>query len=180
MIATPATRRVVLTGLLLQAVLAAAVLRTNSGVEATMAASLPVAMGSAVAGSALYVAVAGRAPKWPALANTAALGKIVLMGTALAVVAVSEEILWRGWAFQILIVHGTAAALILTSLGFAAMHSIGQSFAGVRTHLATGAVFGLLRLITGSIGASIVAHIVYNEIVLAQNARADAKGRVTS
>jgi membrane protease YdiL (CAAX protease family) len=171
-----AMRNVIVAGLVLQAIAAVAILCVNRSVSANMAAGLPVLLLSAFTGAVLYAALLRRIPQRPLIADASALRKFALTGTALAIVAISEEIIWRGWAFDALRVHGLAAALVLTTVGFAIMHAFGQSFAGVRTHVATGLLFGVLRLATGSIGAAIAAHITYNEIVLAQSTRAQLKG----
>lgn len=171
-----ATKNVVFAGLLLQAVAAIVTLYAYHGVAARISAGVPALALGALTGGLLYVALMRRIPKRPQVSDARALRSFALTGTALAVVAISEEIIWRGWAFEALRMYGPAAVLLITTAGFALMHALGQSFAGVRTHLATGLLFGVLRWATGSIGAAIVAHVAYNEIVLAQTTRANSKG----
>jgi membrane protease YdiL (CAAX protease family) len=85
---------------------------------------------------------------------------------ALLVVGVSvlaplgEELLFRGYLLRVLRArHGTRAALVITAAIFAAIH---VNPASVLALFALGLVFGLLRVISGSLWPSLVAHALQN------------------
>ena len=82
--------------------------------------------------------------------------------------SVVEEILWRGFALQVLMSStGPPVGFLLGTLGFAVAHGFFQGVPGVLAHVLTGATFGTVFLSTGSLTAAIVAHAVYNVLVLA-------------
>jgi ABC-2 type transport system ATP-binding protein len=157
--------RFVVLGSLAQTLLAAAVVAARPGVLGTAVGALAVPAGIA-AGAALYAGLNGTSSLPRRLADVPFDGARALHGAALVLFAVAEEVLWRGALFSILIGRGTIAALVITTLGFAGVHFYAQSVRGVRTHLVTGCAFGVLRLWTSSIAASVAAHVVYNALVL--------------
>ena len=99
-------------------------------------------------------------------------GRGMLPAPALLVAGVavgaSEEAIWRGFLLaRAAAVLGPAAALAAVSAAFAAQHYPAQGVRGVRVHVLTGAVFGVLFLATGSLVAAVVAHALYNVLTLA-------------
>jgi membrane protease YdiL (CAAX protease family) len=120
------------------------------------------------AGVALAMVLALRVKSAPlpggAVAGTAAI---------VAVVAVAEEILWRGVAFAgVDRTAGPVAAFLFTTAGFAFVHFYGQGLDGVRTHAVTGALFGAAFLASGTIFAPIAMHLAYNlAVVLGRSPR---------
>jgi len=86
----------------------------------------------------------------------------------LAIHSAAEEVLWRWFVLGAIAAReGWLAALLLSSLAFAASHARGQGWHGLRVHGLTGLAFGAIFLVTGRIAASIVAHITYNVLVAA-------------
>src|SRR5438552_3980673 len=100
----------------------------------------------AVAGVLLFAALARRRPQ--ALLSPLAL----LTATVVGVAGMSEEALWRGFALARLApVAGLAAAIAITSAGFALAHVPALRVRGASVQLGTGAVFGCLFAATGSL-----------------------------
>ncbi|HET7573296.1 MAG TPA: ABC transporter ATP-binding protein [Gaiellaceae bacterium] len=122
-------------------------------------ASLPAAVGAGtVTALGLYLLLAGGRP--------GLLPTPVLLAAAVAVGA-SEEAIWRAFALARLApALGAFAALALVSLAFAAQHYPAQGARGVRVHVLTGAVFGVLFLASGSLVAAAVAHALYNVLTV--------------
>jgi membrane protease YdiL (CAAX protease family) len=91
----------------------------------------------------------------------------------LAVTALAEEIIWRGFAFTSLSRHeGAIAALVMTTIGFAVMHMYNQGWNGVATHLMTGLAFGLAVVLSGQLLPAVLMHVGYSiAVVLASGAR---------
>lgn len=120
----------------------------RGGWGAAAAAAVGVA-----AGIALFVAsLRRRVPLAPVRPATAAV---------LALTAGAEEVTWRWFALASLAPRtGTAAALVLTSAAFAFAHQAGRW-----TQLLSGALFGALFLLTGTLAAPWAAHASYNLLV---------------
>jgi membrane protease YdiL (CAAX protease family) len=159
-------RNVLLLGIGAQAVLAAIVLVR----EPWLLLRTPVSAGGVFVGlgvgALLYVVLTRDGTLSNVRAGLTNVAFAPLVGIPFLVAAVAEEILWRGWAFHALSRQGLLAAFVLTSIGFAAVHVFARSFAGVRTHLLTGAGFGVALLSTGSLAAAICAHVLYNELTV--------------
>jgi membrane protease YdiL (CAAX protease family) len=110
---------------------------------------LPVAAAvGAVGGLVLFAALARRRPCLP---RSAALTAVLLAAAA------AEEVVWRRLLLGELDRHGpVVAALALSTGAFALAHRRGR-----RSHLVTGAAFGLLFLASGIVAAC-CAHGAYN------------------
>jgi membrane protease YdiL (CAAX protease family) len=91
---------------------------------------------------------------------------------AVVVESVFEELVWRGLAFQVLREYvPTAAALAFSTMGFALVHFESQGVKGMFVHVVTGLSFASVVLVTGSLAAAVVAHVVYN--LFAASGRSD-------
>jgi membrane protease YdiL (CAAX protease family) len=124
-------------------------------------AELGLASGPAC-GAALFVALAGgRIPRTrPAGRPRVLLLRWLWLGAA----AAFEEVVWRGLILAgLALALGTAAALIVSSAGFAAWHvpALGRRSA---VHAVTGLGFGTVSLVAG-LGAAMLAHGTYNVLV---------------
>jgi membrane protease YdiL (CAAX protease family) len=110
------------------------------------------------AGLLLYLGVARCRPVLPRGAGRlpVALTSCAVLGLA----ATTEEIVWRRTLLGELLSAGTLAALLGSSLGFALAHR------RQALHLGTGVVFGSVYMATGAIAACILAHWVYNVLLL--------------
>jgi ABC-2 type transport system ATP-binding protein len=123
-----------------------------------------VAIGVAAA-AALFAALARprtpfRPTRWrgPALAAR---------GSFFAIRSASEEVTWRWFLLGSLApAIGAAGALAASTAGFALAHVGSQGRRGAVVHLATGGVFGVVFIATGSLLAAIAAHGSYNLLVL--------------
>jgi ABC-2 type transport system ATP-binding protein len=94
-----------------------------------------------------------------------AVPRLVLTRVAgvVAVVGVSEEAIWRGFALgRIAPVAGAGAAVIVTSVAFASTHVPLLGVRGAAVQLLTGGAFGLLFVASGSLLACALAHATYN------------------
>lgn len=76
-----------------------------------------------------------------------------------AAAPILEEILCRGVLMQLFRRYGTAAMLIYSSLGFAMLHLSAQSIVPL---FFLGVVLGVIRITSGSVLASIIAHAACN------------------
>jgi membrane protease YdiL (CAAX protease family) len=153
--------RVLLVATVLQSALAAVLVARGAVVfvRAPLADAIGVLAGIAV-GIVLYRLLAAREQSAPRRASTAAIVALALVYTA---ISIAEEIIWRGWAFDVLAAsRGALLALIVTTAGFALVHGIHQGYAGVRFHLVTGLAFGLTLLATSSLAGAAAAHVAYN------------------
>jgi len=137
------------------------------------------------AGATLFVALARRGISPRAVAAVPR-RRLAARALVLTLGAAREEAFWRGLVLGFLVSPlGRAWALLVSMLLFAASHVRRQ---GVRAgqHVATGAVFGLVYLATGRLGAAIGAHATYNILVgfglLSVSEMADraSSGRVSS
>ncbi|HEY0384225.1 MAG TPA: CPBP family intramembrane glutamic endopeptidase [Candidatus Elarobacter sp.] len=102
-------------------------------------------------------------------ANSANLphGTIAATAVLVMIVAIAEEILWRGVAFaSVDRSAGTVAAFLFTTAGFAFVHFYAQGVDGVRTHAVTGAFFGAAFLASGTVFAAMAMHLAYNLAVV--------------
>jgi membrane protease YdiL (CAAX protease family) len=120
-----------------------------------------VAAGAGV-GLGLFITLAGGVPPRardtrPRLRN--------LGGRVPAIVgrAAAEEVVWR-WLLlgRLAVLMGAAPALAMTSLAFGLAHLNAVGWRGACVHTTTGAVFGGVFLVTGSLAAVVAAHAVYN------------------
>jgi ABC-2 type transport system ATP-binding protein len=124
-----------------------------------LAAAIPVGL---FAGTTVFAALARRVPT-VRRRSAAAFGA----GLTAAVAGASEEAIWRGFLLaRIAPRAGIAAALVVTSIGFAATHFPALRHVGFGVHLGTGTVFGVVFVATGSLAACAVAHAVYNLLAL--------------
>jgi ABC-2 type transport system ATP-binding protein len=131
----------------------------------------PLAGGGAAAlglltGLALFACLGGWRPRLlcTPLAISAAL--------VVAVAGTSEEALWRAFALgRLAPVAGVWLALALTTVGFAATHIPALRAWGAAVQLGTGAAFGALFVITGSLLACALAHAVYNVVAVLARAQ---------
>ena len=111
-----------------------------------------------LAGLALYIAVARRGPVFPCGATVSLVATTcALLGLA----AAGEEVVWRRVVLGELLRSGPILALAGSSLAFAFAHRARPGL-----HLATGAAFGGVYLATGALAACIVAHWIYNVLLL--------------
>ena len=112
----------------------------------------------AAAGVLLFVGAARRAPRLPSAHG--GLPVLVAKQGVLGLWAANEEILWRRIVLGELLPLSALAAVALSTLGFALAHRRRQAL-----HLMTGTCFGGVYLATGSLGASVAAHWLYNALV---------------
>ena len=135
---------------------------------------VPVAVApaaGAVVGALLFLGGARRVPRLPSARGSfpVLFAKQGLLGLW----AANEEIVWRRVALGELLAVGAVAAVFVSSLGFALAHRRRRAL-----HLGTGAAFGGVYLGTGSLGASVAAHWLYNVFVSAHVERAHAPAGV--
>jgi membrane protease YdiL (CAAX protease family) len=77
-----------------------------------------------------------------------------------ALVAVAEEVLLRGVVFdRLLRARGTAFAVVVTSVAFAALHAPLYGMRVLPLDLAVGVWLGALKVATGSVAAPATAHV---------------------
>jgi len=120
----------------------------------------------AAAGVLLFAALARRRPQ-PLLSPLA-----LVTATVVGVAGMSEEALWRGFALARLApVAGLAAAIAITTAGFALAHVPALRVRGASVQLGTGVVFGCLFAATGSLLACALAHAAYNVLAILGRAR---------
>jgi membrane protease YdiL (CAAX protease family) len=120
---------------------------------------LGVGLGS---GWALFFVLAGG--RLPSRLPRAPSGALTLRWLWLATRASGDELIWRGLVLAGLAVAlGTAAALVLSAVGFAVWHAplLGRRCA---LHAITGAGFGGAFLLAG-LGGAALAHGTYNVLV---------------
>jgi membrane protease YdiL (CAAX protease family) len=117
--------------------------------------ALAAAVGT-VAGAALFTVALRRAPIRARVGARAAVGTQLVLGLC----AANEEVVWRRVLLGELLPAGAVAALAFSSIAFAAAHPRARPL-----HTLTGATFGVLYLLTGSLAASVAAHWTYNALV---------------
>jgi membrane protease YdiL (CAAX protease family) len=112
----------------------------------------------------------------PGLLAAAAIAQVVLTGPLAAVAALGEEIGWRGWLLPRLMPLGTLPALALSGVVWALWHAplvlLGFNYPASPGWLAllcmsamcivVGAVFGWIRLRSGSVWPAAIAHGTFN------------------
>jgi ABC-2 type transport system ATP-binding protein len=123
--------------------------------------SLPLGV---IVGAALFASLSRRPITFARLRRERA---VAIVGRSLYLTghASYEEALWRGLLFSLLVlVVGAGPAFALTTIAFACSHSASQGW-WMLIHLATGATFGGLFYVSGSLTAAIVAHASYNVLI---------------
>jgi membrane protease YdiL (CAAX protease family) len=112
---------------------------------------------------ALLFAVLARRWRLPPLRRVAGIA-----APSLALTAVSEEAVWRYAAQGFLSpLIGVVAALAASTVLFAVVHVPTLGRRALKSHLLSGATFGSLYVGTGRLVAAILAHLVYNVLVVA-------------
>ena len=88
-------------------------------------------------------------------------GQVVLWGATVTAVVLAEEAMVRGALWRaVQEAHGPGAALVVTTVAFAVMHAPLYGWHVLPLDLAVGAWLGGLRLVSGSVLAPTVAHLV--------------------
>jgi ABC-2 type transport system ATP-binding protein len=127
--------------------------------------ALPALLASAAAAGVLFALLARQAP-WrgrPPLRRAGSLGAKAAYTT---ITSAGEEVLWRWLVLGGLSpLVGLAPAFFAATVGFALTHGTRRRDV-VAVHLATGAVFGCVYVVTGRIEAAILAHALYNCLVV--------------
>ena len=145
---------------------AAALILVRVDPPLTRVDALPALLAAVVAAGLLFALFSGQAP-WrgrPPLRRAGSLGVKVVYTT---ITSAAEEVLWRWLVLGGLApVVGLAPAFVGATVGFALAHGTRRRDV-VAVHLGTGAVFGAVYVGTGRIEAAILAHAVYNWLVLA-------------
>jgi membrane protease YdiL (CAAX protease family) len=101
---------------------------------------------------------------------------------AVALAATSEEVVWRWAVLQGLVpLLGAGGAAAASIAGFAARHAQGRRARGRRlrpflVHLATGSCFTGVALVSGRVSTAVLAHVVFNLLVVGASAGAAAAG----
>ena len=129
-----------------------------------------VALGAAaLTGTAVGCAVfALLARRLPPLARPAVARAVTIVAPVVALGAAGEEAVWRFGVLRGLEpALGPTGALALSTAGFAAAHVGRAPLRALPTHLLTGAAFACAYLLTGRLVAAVVAHVVYNVLVVA-------------
>jgi membrane protease YdiL (CAAX protease family) len=116
------------------------------------------------AGAILFATIArGGVP--PAGLATVPRRQLLARSLVLTIKAAHEEAVWRAVALGFLVGPiGRTGALAVSTVLFAAAH-LNRLGARSAQHLATGIVFGLAYLATGTLGAAIGAHATYNVLI---------------
>lgn len=111
----------------------------------------------------VYATVAGTLVRTP---NTPDIGLLLVMTPLVLLQCVVEEIYFRGWIQPVLTrVFGPAAAIVATSLAFAALHfaaRVAQTPVSLLNIALAGLLFGLLAWRTGGLMAPMAAHCAWN------------------
>ncbi len=86
---------------------------------------------------------------------------LALWTPVVALVAVAEEVALRGALFSaVRFSHGDGAALVVTTILFAAMHVPLYGIGSLPLDLAAGLLLGGLRIVSGGVLAPAVAHVI--------------------
>jgi ABC-2 type transport system ATP-binding protein len=126
--------------------------------------ALPALLFAAAAGGVLFAVLAGQAP-WRARPPLRRAGSLCAKAAYTTVTSAGEEVLWRWLVLGGLAPFvGLAPAFVAATVGFALTHGTRRRDV-VAVHLATGAVFGVVYVVTGRIEAAILAHALYNCLV---------------
>jgi uncharacterized protein len=80
---------------------------------------------------------------------------------AAVIVAIVEELIYRGIGFTLLVQFGHTAAIVVTSFAFALAHGIVE---GIPVFFAIGAALGFVRSRTGSIYPAMLMHGAFNGV----------------
>jgi ABC-2 type transport system ATP-binding protein len=113
----------------------------------------------------LFVLLAGRVP-WPPPPRTWRIRAIGVRGAYLTFTSAAEEVVWRWLVLGASApVVGLAPAFVASTIGFALAHGIRRRDVAV-VHLVTGTAFGAVYVATGRPEAAILAHALYNWLVL--------------
>jgi ABC-2 type transport system ATP-binding protein len=122
----------------------------------------PSLLASAAVAALLFAVLAGQV-RWPVRLRAL---RVVVRGTYLTLTSATEEVLWRLLVLGGLApVIGLGPAFLAATVGFALAHGVSRRDV-VAVHLLTGAVFGAVYVGTGRIEASILAHALYNWLVV--------------
>jgi ABC-2 type transport system ATP-binding protein len=128
-------------------------------------ATLPSLLASVAVACLLFVGLAGRIA-WRLRPLLRRLRAICVRGVYLTLTSASEEVFWRllvlGASASLI---GVAPAFLVSTVGFALAHGVRRRDV-VAVHLLTGAAFGGLYVLTGRIEAPILAHSLYNWLVV--------------
>lgn len=131
------------------------------------------AVGLGAAGFSFALLAGFRRP--PPLRGTVVARAVTLAMPSVAATALVEEVIWRYGVLGVLrIALGTAVAAWASTFGFAAVHAPHGGRAA-RAALVTGAAFAAVYLITGRLVAAVLAHAVYNLLVVAASATTSAE-----
>ena len=132
-----------------------------------------------VASACVLFAVLARRRVRPRRIDRARRRRLAAKCAYLSLTAATEEVLWRWFLLGTLApATGPAAALALSSLAFACAHARWQGARALAVHLVTGATFGGLFVVTGSLLAAISAHAAYSVLVaVAVEAAGGSRGR---
>jgi ABC-2 type transport system ATP-binding protein len=127
--------------------------------------ALPSLLASLGAACLIFLVLSGQAHLWrrPARRRVAAL---TVKGVYLTMTSAAEEVFWRWLVLGGLApVVGLVPAFLASTVGFALAHGVRRADV-VAVHLATGAAFGTVYVVTGRIEAAILTHAVYNWLVV--------------
>jgi ABC-2 type transport system ATP-binding protein len=127
--------------------------------------ALPALLASVVAAGLLFALLSGQAP-WRGRPPFRRAGPVGVKAAYTTITSAAEEVLWRWLVLGGLApVVGLAPAFLGATVGFALTHGTRRRDV-VAVHLATGAVFGGVYVVTGRIEAAILAHALYNWLVV--------------
>lgn len=133
---------------------------------------MPIVPGLA-AGAAVGCALAlvlGGVPRPARLSPAGALRRRLVVGGVLVFVAAGEEAVFRRGILDALVPSlGTLGAVAASTVCFAAVH--GPPLRRLFAHMATGACFGAVYVLSGRLVAAVAAHAAYNLVVLAGDGR---------
>jgi ABC-2 type transport system ATP-binding protein len=128
-------------------------------------ATLPSLLASAGVAYILFAALAGRV-RWRLRPLLRRVRAICVRGVYLTLTSATEEVFWRLLVLGACAsVVGLAPAFLASTVGFALAHGVRRRDV-VAVHLVTGAAFGGLYVVTGRVEAPILAHALYNWLVV--------------
>jgi ABC-2 type transport system ATP-binding protein len=128
--------------------------------------ALPSLLASVGAACLLFVLLSRQVRLWrrPPRRRVAPL---TVKAAYLTITSAAEEVLWRWLVLGGLTpIVGLVPAFLASTVGFALAHGVRRAEV-VAVHLATGSAFGTVYVVTGHVEAAIVAHVVYNWLVVA-------------
>jgi membrane protease YdiL (CAAX protease family) len=148
---------------------AAALLVCAPVARATPRSGLPAGTALGLLGGLLSFVVLARPRRPLPLARRHVARAVLLLAPSITATALVEEVLWRYGAFGALdALAGTVLAAAAATIGFAAAHAPHGSRA-VRAGLVTGCVFVTVYIVTGRLAAAVLAHALYNLLVVASS-----------